>query len=98
MHPHSFLWHYLWLAPHAFQVVIFVVMIRRRLYREFPVFFAYLLYEAIQGFVLFVLDHLSSVTASQYWTVNWIGSFGSIALRFGLIWEIFSHVFRPYPA
>jgi hypothetical protein len=98
MHPHSFLWHYLWLAPHAFQVVIFAVMIRRRLYREFPVFFAYLLYEAVEGFLLFALDILPSVTPAQYWRASWIGSFGSIALRFALIWEIFSHVFRPYPA
>lgn len=98
MHPHSLLWHYLWLAPHAFQVVIFVVMIRRKLYREFPVFFAYMVYEAIQGFTLFALDHSSAVSPAQYWQAHWMGSIGSIALRFGLIWEIFSHVFRPYTA
>jgi hypothetical protein len=98
MQPHSPLWHYLWLAPHAFQVAIFAVMIRRKLYREFPVFWLYLLYEAVQGFTLFVLDHHPAISASQYWQAYWVGSLGSILLRFALIWEIFAHVFSPYPA
>ena len=98
MQPHSLLWHYLWLAPHVFQIAIFAVMIRRRLYRDYPVFFSYLLYEAILGFSLFALDHNPNVSPAQYWQFDWFGSVGSIALRFGLIWEIFSHVFDPYPA
>jgi hypothetical protein len=98
MHAHSLLWQYLWLAPRVFQMAIFAVMIRRRLYREFPIFCAYTLYEAVYGITMFALDQMSSVSATQYWQAYWIGSIGSIALRFGMIWEIFSHVFRPYPA
>jgi hypothetical protein len=98
MYPHSPLWHYLWLAPRAIQVVIFVVMMRRKLYREFPVFFSYTLYEAIQGTTFFLLDHNANVSAAQYWQAFTMGNMGSIALRFGMIWEIFSHVFEPYPA
>ena len=73
-------------------------MIRRKLVREFPVFFAYTLYEAMLGVTLFALDHSQDVSAHQYWQAYWVGFLGSIGLRFGLIWEIFSHVFRPYPA
>jgi hypothetical protein len=98
MYPHSPLWHYLWLGPRAFQLVIFVLMMRRKLYREFPVFFSYTLYEAILGISFFILDHDPNVTGAQYWQAYWIVNLGSIALRFGLIWEIFSHVFSPYPA
>jgi len=98
MHPHSLLWHYLWLGPHAFQIAIAVIMLRRSLHRDFPVFFTYTVYEAIQGVTLFVLDHHDSVSAPQYWQAYWIGNIGSIVLRFGMIWEIFSHVFAPYPS
>jgi hypothetical protein len=98
MHPHSTLWIYLWLAPRVFQVAIVVVMIRRSLYRDFPFFFVYTLYEAALGTALFAMDESQRVSGAQYWQAHWIGSIGSIVLRFGLIWEIFSHVFRPYPA
>jgi hypothetical protein len=98
MHPHSPLWHYLWLAPRILQFAIAAVMIRRKLYREFPIFFAYTLFEAAFGLALFVLDHSPAVSASQYWQVYWLDSIASIIFRFGLIWEIFSHVFEPYPA
>ena len=98
MHAHSMLWHYLWLAPRVLQVVILAVMVHRKLYREFPIFFAYTIYEAFLGVLFFVLDHSESVSAHQYWQAFWVGFIGSIALRFGLIWEIFSHVLRLYPA
>ncbi len=98
MHPHSPLWHYLWLAPHAFQVSILAVMIRRKLHREFPIFFAYTLWVAALGITLFAFDHIPAVSPMLYWQTDWIDVIGSTVLRFGLIWEIFAHVFRPYPA
>ncbi len=98
MHSHSLLWHYLWVAPRLFQVAIVATMMRRKLHREFPVFFAYTLWEAVLGLTQFTLDHISSVTPLQYWQVHWFGLCVSTALRFALIWEIFSHVFQPYPA
>ena len=45
MYPHSFLWHYLWIAPHALQIIIAIVMLRRGLFREFPVFFTYTVFQ-----------------------------------------------------
>lgn len=97
MHPHSFLWHYLWIAPHALQAIVAVVMVRRRLWREFPMFFTYTVFEIVQGGVLFVLDHSARVSPAQYWQVVWIGLGMSIVLRFAIIQEIFSQVLRSYP-
>ncbi len=98
MYPHSFLWHYLWLAPHALQAVIAVVMIRRRLSREFPMFLTYTVFQIVQGVALFILDHSLRVSPAQYWGASWPAQIVSIVLRFAVIYEIFSHVFRPYPA
>jgi hypothetical protein len=96
MNPHSFLWHYLWLAPHALQIVIAVIMVRRTLFREFPIFFAYTIFQIVEEGTLFILDHHPRVTATQYWHVNWAGLLIAITLRFGVIREIYSHAFRDY--
>jgi hypothetical protein len=96
MYPHSFLWHYLWLAPHAFQVVLAVFMVRRQLVREFPVFFIYTLFEIVGESTLFILDHAAAVSNLQYWYAHWVVSVISIGLRFAVMSEIFSSVFRRY--
>jgi hypothetical protein len=98
MYPHSFLWHYLWLAPPALQIVVVVAMVRRGLFSQFPLFFSYTLFEIVQGGTLFVLDHSPAVTGEQYWHAHWAALIVSIALRSAIIYEIFVHIFRPYPA
>ena len=98
MYPHSLLWHYLWIAPHVLQVIIAAVMIRRRLVREFPIFLAYTIFEFVQGGTLFILDHSARVSPYQYWEAYWLAQGVSIVLRFAIIYEIFSHLFRSYPA
>jgi len=98
MYPHSSLWHFLWLAPHVLQIFIALVMIRRRLVHEFPVFFIYTVFQIIQEGTLFGLDHSAAVSDYQYWYAHWTGLTISSALRFGVIWEICSNVFRNYPA
>jgi hypothetical protein len=96
MHAHSFLWHYLWIAPHALQIIIAIVMVRRGLWREFPVFFAYTLFTIVEQGTLFVLDHRTSVTPEQYWRDRWVFLAFEVPLRFAIIFEIFSSVFRDY--
>jgi hypothetical protein len=98
MSPHSLLWHYLWIAPHALQAIIAMVMLRRRLWREFPMFFTYTVFQTVQGGVLFVLDHDARVSPYHYWEAYWVVQVLSIALRFAVIYEIFAHIFRQYSA
>jgi hypothetical protein len=97
MYPHSFLWHFLWLAPHVLQIFIAVIMFRRGLVREFPIFFIYTLFQVIEEGTLFVLDHSAAVSDYQYWYAHWVGLTISGALRFGIIWELCANVFRNYP-
>lgn len=101
MYPHSFLWHYLWLAPYALQVAVAVIMVRRGLAREYPAFFVYTVFEPVQGIIKFGLDHavranVLGVTVDQYWAAFWVFLVASSALRFAIIYEIFSHVLRDY--
>jgi len=98
MYPHSFFWYYLWIAPHALQIAVAALMVKQRLHREFPSFFIYTVYQVILNAVLFFLDHDASVTGYQYRWAEWIGEIFSIALRFAVIHEIVSVIFRSYPA
>ena len=74
---------YLWIAPHALLVVLAIMMIRRKLVRQFPAFFSYTVFEVVQFVLLFTLDHVAS-TAQPYFVVWVIGGAGSIGLRFAV--------------
>jgi hypothetical protein len=97
MYAHSFLWHYLWIAPHALQIIIAIIMVRRGLWREFPVFFAYTLFQVVEEGTLFVLDHTAAVSSDDYWRDQWLFLAIQTPLRFAIIYEIFCSVFRDYP-
>jgi hypothetical protein len=97
MHPHSFLWHYLWIAPHALQIMIAIVMVRRGMFCEYPVFFAYTVFQIVEGGTLFILDHDVAVSGDQYWLTHGVCEMFDATLRFAIIFEIFSSVFGKYP-
>jgi hypothetical protein len=78
----------LWISPHVLLAALALVFYTRRLYRQFPVFFAYVLYEIAEFLLLLVLYFVPRVTAMQYGYVFCFTLFFSIALRFGIIGEI----------
>jgi hypothetical protein len=90
-------WHkalslFLWISPHVLLGVLAVILWKRRLYREFPCFFAYVLYEIAEFILLFALR--SIVTGEQYAYVFSAMLLFSIALRFGVIDEVSKDLFR----
>jgi hypothetical protein len=92
-------WHrvlelFLWISPHMFLGVLAVVLYKRRLYREFPCFFAYVLYEIAEFILLFTLYFVPRVTAEQYAYAYCATLLLSIALRFGVIDEVSKDLFR----
>ena len=98
MTAHRLLFLYLWFAPHVLQVALAVMMLRRKLAREFPAFFLYTVFEVLQFVLLVVLSKMDAVSASQYATAWVAGGTVSIAFRFAVVHEIFRHVFRTYPS
>ena len=98
MATHPVLAAYLWIAPHVLQVALAVMMLRRKLAREFPAFFAYTVFEVVQFAVLYTLNRVDAVTGEQYATAWLLGGAISIVLRFAIVQEIFSNIFRSYPS
>ncbi len=98
LQPHSFLWHYLWLAPHVLQVVLAVFLWRRGLHRLFPVFFAYTLFEAVEEFTLYGMDVHPSVSGESWWFAFCVGLVLEGAFKLGVIGELFLHLLGPRTA
>jgi hypothetical protein len=98
LHPHSLLWHYLWLGPQFLQVALAVILWRRKVSKQFPVFFAYLIFEAIEQVTLYAMDALPSVSVTNWWFSFSVGLVIEGLLRLGVIGELFFHLLESRPA
>jgi hypothetical protein len=94
MNWHKVLSLFLWISPHVLLGLLAVVLCRRRLYREFPCFFAYVLYEIAEFILLSALNFVPSATPWQYVYAHSATLLLSIALRFGVIDEVSKDLFR----
>jgi hypothetical protein len=95
---HSLLWHYLWVAPNVILLVLAILIWRRNLQQQYPVFLAYAVVSALLQFTLYAADLIPSVSARAWWYVFWTGLLIESLLKFALIGEIFGRVFGRYPA
>jgi hypothetical protein len=98
LQPHSFLWHYLWVGPHVLLAVLAFLTWRRGLYKLFPAFFVYLIFEAIQELTLYALDLLPSVSDDTYWRAYIAVLVIEILVKLAVIWELFSHLVTIRPS
>src|SRR6185437_14706696 len=69
---------------------------RRGILREFPVFSAYLAFHIIEMGAAFAILNLFGRSSWAYYYQYWIVQAIGLGLRFAVIYEIFSHVLRPY--
>jgi hypothetical protein len=92
--PFTILMYVLWLAHTCVQAVIAVFMLKRRLYREYPLFFAYTLSHVVRSLVLFSLYQQGAKQAYRETYV--VAEVLDAGLAFAAIYEVFSNVFRAY--
>ena len=95
---HSFLWHYLWLAPNVLQAALALLLRWRGLHRLSPVFFTYLIFGAIDQFILYGMDVSPSVSAEEYWSASLVGLTAEAILVVALIGELFLGLLHGRPA
>jgi uncharacterized membrane protein len=98
LQPHSYLWHYLWLGPQVLQVCLAVLLWRRGIHQLFPVFFSYLVFEAIEQFTLYGMDVLPSVSTETWWFACSVGLVLEGFIRIGVMGELLFHLLRSRPA
>jgi hypothetical protein len=93
-------WHshtvvaFLWCAQPILQSVVAVILWRRKLHKQFPVFFLFLLVQVANFAVIFPLWFTGN--HNLYFGLFWLGEAINAVLGFKVIHEIFLDVFRPY--
>jgi hypothetical protein len=93
LHSHSVV-VFLWCAQPILQSVVAVILWRRKLHKQFPVFFLFLLAQVANFTFLFPLSLAGN--RKMYFVVFWLGEVVNAVLGFKVIHEIFLDVFRPY--
>ena len=86
----------LWWAQPILQSVVAAVLWRRKLYKQFPVFFSFVLAQVAIFAVTYPLYH--NAPYKWYFWFYWFGETVNAILGFKVIHEIFLDVFRPYHA
>lgn len=84
----------LWIAHPVMQVALAVAVWRRKLLRNYPYFFAYIVSEVMLFLVLFMNEKNPDV----YFYLYWVGATISAVLGFKVIHEVFSDVLKPFHA
>jgi hypothetical protein len=97
LQPHSLLWHFLWVAPCILLAVLALLMWKRGLHREFPAFFAYAIFEAVGGGIIYTID-ISPVAGPTYWWSYCFFLILEVFIKFIVIGEVFTHLLRQYPS
>src|SRR5690242_11909214 len=84
----------LWFAHPVLQAGLVGILLWRKLYRTFPVFFSYVAFQILVFALLFPLG------GDRFYTIFYYTSWGttavSVILGFFVIHELFQDVFRPY--
>ena len=94
---HSFLWHYLWLAPNVLNSILAVLLWRRGLYRKHPIFFCYLIVAAGKEFTMYALDISPRIDPLTWWKADWIGTIAETLVKFGVVAELLHQLLHPWP-
>ena len=96
---HSLLWHYLWVAPNLLLVLLAVLMRRRHLHKQYPVFVIFAAVTAVASslrctpptsFLRFRLQPGGTCFGQVCWL--------EALLKFAVIGEIFGALFGRYPS
>lgn len=97
--PHSFLWHYLWVGPNVLLLCVAALFYRRGLHHRLPVFLTFAVVEGVLVLATYAIDLMPSVFSTMFWwEADSAQLLVEVVLKFALLGEIFSSVFKHYAA
>ncbi|HEY6350556.1 MAG TPA: hypothetical protein VI636_14210 [Candidatus Angelobacter sp.] len=85
-----------WVAALALQAILVAVLMAKKIWHRFPIFFLYAALGFSFNLALFSIFHSSLFRhwyVSTYWTNEGLG----VILGLAVVYEIFNHLFTPYP-
>jgi hypothetical protein len=84
----------LWCAQPILQLALAVILWAKKLHKQFPIFFAFLIAQVVNFAIIFPLWLTGNY--NLYFAPFWFGEAVNAVLGFKVIHEIFIDVFRPY--
>jgi hypothetical protein len=93
----SLVWHIIWFSRVTASLVLFLVIIRRQLYKQFPLFAVHSAWIAVAGMAVVALDYAPFVSGYQYFAGVAISSGVEAALAFMIIYQMFMQRLEHYP-
>jgi len=93
--------HWSWLAALALQALLVGVLWTKRMGRRFPIFVGYMAFNllfAVVLYLIYVLAFSSRLLRPVYFEVYWINEVLGLLLGLAVVYEVFKHLFGPYPA
>jgi hypothetical protein len=84
-----------WLVSSLLQSCLAIVMLRRRTYKVYRIFFAYTVFAIVAELAKFALYHPGRNTWAYFWT-SWGSEAVYAVLGFGAIYEVFDRVFENF--
>jgi hypothetical protein len=86
----------LWLTPTVLLGVLGCFLWRRKLAKEFPVFFAYTVMHVVRACSLFLVYRIYGYSSSSYFFAYWIAEAVDAGFQLAMMYEIYRHLFRRY--
>src|SRR5689334_8825786 len=83
-----------WVTGIAALCGVIVMMMKRKLRQDFPIFFSYAIFQTVQSVLLLVLRPFYTEYFYTYWTCVIL----AVLIEFAVMYEIFVHIFEPYEA
>lgn len=86
-----------WVAALVLQATLVSVLLAKKMWRKFPVFVAYSLASFAFDLALYGIYH-SKLAPQIYLGTYWLNEGAGLILGLAVVYEIFGHLFTPYPA
>lgn len=98
MHFLYILWHALWVGGVVLQAILLVILVRREITRQFPIFSLYIVWQVALLALLVLIDYSGLKHAGYYYyEVYRVDAAGDAILSFCALYELFSHLLGDYP-
>jgi hypothetical protein len=91
-------WHIVWFARVTLSLVLFLVVIRRQLYKQVPLFAIHSGWTALAGMAVLAMNYAPFVSGNRYFTGTAVSNGVEAVLAFAIIYQIFSQRLHHYPS
>ncbi|SPE45059.1 membrane hypothetical protein [Candidatus Sulfotelmatobacter sp. SbA7] len=90
-------WHIVWFTRVTLSLILLLVIIRRQLYKPFPLFTLHTAWIVLAGMGLVAMNYAPSVNGYQYFVGVAISNSVEAILAFAIIYQMFTQRLRHYP-